>query len=142
MEQHRNNPSCAACHVAMDPIGFGLENYDASGAWRAQDGNFPIDASGTLPGGNKFEGAAGLKQILKQKSDLFTHNLTEKMMTFALGRGVEPDDQSSIRKIVEDVTKHNYHFSQLVTDIVKSTEFNNSLLSRARQGAVPTEPKN
>ena len=123
MEQHRNNPSCMSCHVAMDPIGFGLENYDASGAWRVLDGKFPIDASGTLPGGKAFDGAAGLKQVLKSNADLFSRNLTEKMMTFALGRGVESYDRSTVESIATDLAAHGYRFSRLVLDIVKSDAF-------------------
>ena len=123
MEQHRNNPSCMSCHVAMDPIGFGLENYEASGAWRVLDGKFPIDASGTLPGGKAFDGAAGLKQVLKSNADLFSRNLTEKMMTFALGRGVESYDRSTVEGIATDLAAHGYRFSRLVLDIVKSDAF-------------------
>ena len=123
MEQHRSNPSCAACHLSMDPLGFGLENYDASGAWRTLDGKFPIDASGTLPGGKTFDGAAGLKQVLKLSSGLFTRNLTEKMMTFALGRGVENYDKPAVDSIAADVAAHGYRFSRLVLDIVKSGAF-------------------
>ena len=89
MEQHRKDPSCAVCHNQMDPIGFGLESYDAVGAWRDNDGNVPIDTSGVLPDGKSFQGAKDLKQILRGQSDAFTRNLTEKMLTFALGRGLE-----------------------------------------------------
>ena len=90
MEQHRKDPSCAVCHNQMDPIGFGLESYDAVGAWRDKDGDIPIDTSGVLPDGKSFQGAKDLKQILRGQSAAFTRNLTEKMLTFALGRGLEP----------------------------------------------------
>ena len=100
LEQHRANPACAVCHKQMDPIGFGLENYDASGAWRDHDGNFPIDSSGMLPEGTSFKGSKELKQILRGRSDLFARNLTEKMLTYALGRGLEPYDRPAVDAIV------------------------------------------
>jgi mono/diheme cytochrome c family protein len=131
MEQHRANPACAVCHLRMDPIGFGLENYDPSGAWRTHDGKFLIDASGTLPGGKSFNGAKGLEEVLKSESDLFTHNFTEKLLTYALGRGVERFDKSTVDGIVEDVAAHNYRFSTLVMDIVNSKPF----LMRSAEGA-------
>jgi mono/diheme cytochrome c family protein len=131
MEQHRANPACAVCHLQMDPIGFGLENYDASGAWRTHDGKFVIDASGTLAGGRSFDGAKGLEALLKSKSDLFTRNFTEKLMTYALGRGVERFDKSTVDGIVADAAAHNYHFSILVMDIVNSKAF----LMRNSEGA-------
>jgi len=133
MEQHRANPACAVCHLRMDPIGFGLENYDPSGAWRTHDGKFPIDASGTLPGGKTFNGAKGLEELLKSKSDLFTHNFVEKLMTYALGRGVERFDRSTVDGIVQDAAAHNYRFSTLVMDIVNSKPF----LMRGAEGAKP-----
>ena len=123
MEQHRANPACAVCHLQMDPIGFGLENYDASGEWRTHDGKFLIDASGILPGGKSFTGAKGLEELLKSKSDLFVHNFTEKLMTYALGRGVERFDKPTVDRIVDDAAAHNYRFSTLVMDIVQSKPF-------------------
>jgi len=123
MEQHRANPSCAVCHMQMDPIGFGLENYDASGAWRSMDGKFPIDASGTLPDGKSFNGAKGLEGVLRSQSDLFTHNLTEKLLTYALGRGLERFDKPTVDTIAEDVAAHGYKFSALLMDVVNSKPF-------------------
>ncbi len=131
MEQHRANAACAVCHLPMDPIGFGLENYDASGAWRTHDGKFLIDASGTLPGGKSFNGVKGLEALLKSKSDLFTHNFTEKLMTYALGRGVERFDKPTVDAIVADAAAHNYRFSTLVMDVVNSKPF----LMRSAEGA-------
>jgi hypothetical protein len=131
MEQHRSDPRCASCHVQMDPIGFSLENYDAAGAWRNTDGKFPIDASGELPGGKKFEGAHGLKEILKSQSDLFTRNLTVKMMTYALGRGLERYDAPAVDEIVRDLAAHEYRFSRLVMDVVNSQAFQ----MRSNEGA-------
>ena len=123
MEQHRADPACAGCHKQMDPIGFGLENYDASGAWRTHDGKFPIDASGTLPSGKSFDGAKGLKAILRSQADLFTRNLTEKLMTYAVGRGMERFDKPAVDAIVKDLAAKNYKFSVLVMDVVNSKPF-------------------
>ena len=89
MEQHRANPNCATCHARMDPLGFGFENFDAIGAWREKDGKFPIDASGVLPDGQTFKGPTELKAILKAKANEFARCLAEKMLTYALGRGLE-----------------------------------------------------
>lgn len=123
MEQHRKDPSCAVCHNQMDPIGFGLESYDAVGAWRDKDGDVPIDTSGVLPDGKSFQGAKDLKQILRGQSAAFTRNLTEKMLTFALGRGLEPFDRRAVEEIVRKVEQNNYRFSTLVLQIVNSKPF-------------------
>jgi len=123
LEQHRANPSCAVCHNQMDPIGFGLENYDAAGAWRDRDGKFPIDSSGKLPGGASFSGSKDLKQVLKSQSALFTRNLTERMLTYALGRGIESDDRSAVDQITQRVAATGNRFSTLVTEIVNSRAF-------------------
>ena len=92
LEKHRANPACAACHDQMDPLGFSLENYDAAGRWRTRDGNFDVDSVGTLADGKTIPGARGLKDILRSQAGTFTRNLTEKMLTFALGRGLESPD--------------------------------------------------
>ena len=123
LEQHRANPSCAVCHNQMDPIGFGLENYDASGAWRDRDGKFPVDSSGVLPGGASFGGPEQLKQVLKTQSGLFTHNLTEKMLTYSLGRGVERSDRPAVDRIEQRLASNGYRFSTLVMEIVNSQAF-------------------
>jgi hypothetical protein len=107
----------------MDPIGFGLENYDAAGAWRAKDGNFDVDSSGTLPDGRTFVGAQGLKQILLSQSHAFTQNFTEKLLTYALGRGLERSDRGLVGQISGNVAQQNYRFSSLVTSIVNSPAF-------------------
>ena len=107
----------------MDPIGFSLENYDAVGRWRTRDGNAAIDASGNLPGGGTFEGAAGLKQALLSRSDLFVPAVTEKLLTYALGRGVEHYDAAAVRKIVREARESDYRFSSVVLGIVNSTPF-------------------
>jgi hypothetical protein len=122
-EQHRNNPSCAACHTLMDPIGFGLENYDAVGAWRLHDAGVAIDASATLPDGQSFKGAKDLKQILRAQSDAFTRNLTEKLLTFALGRGLESYDRDTVDHVAHQAAANGHKFSTLVLEIVNSKPF-------------------
>ncbi|MGC8639141.1 MAG: DUF1592 domain-containing protein [Isosphaeraceae bacterium] len=123
MVQHRANPSCANCHSRLDPPGFGLENYDAIGAWRDKDGTFPIDATGKLPSGESFRGPAELKAILKTREREFTRCLTEKLLTYALGRGLEDFDACTIDKIVEAVAAGQYRFDRLLREIVKSDPF-------------------
>jgi hypothetical protein len=123
MEQHRKDPSCSVCHNQLDPIGFGLESYDAVGAWRDKDGEVPIDTSGVLPDGKSFKGVQDLKEILRGRSEAFTHNLTEKMLTFALGRGLEPYDRRVVDDIVRKMEQNNYRFSTLVFEIVHSKPF-------------------
>jgi mono/diheme cytochrome c family protein len=123
MEMHRANPICASCHTRMDPIGFGLENFDAIGRYRTQDGSFPIDASGTLPDGKHFNGPEELEGILMQKKDAFTQALTEKMLTYALGRGLEPYDRPAVKRIAEQMAKDKYRISSLVLGIVNSLPF-------------------
>jgi hypothetical protein len=123
MEQHRANASCATCHSRMDPLGFGLENYDAVGAWRDKDGSFPIDASGTLPSGVSFRGPEQLKAVLKSRSSEFARCLTAKLLTYALGRGLEDYDRCAVDKIVKRLVATNYRFSALVQGIVESEPF-------------------
>ena len=123
LEQHRAKPECAVCHNMMDPIGFALEHYDASGAWREKDGNFPLDASGKLPGGKPFNGPAGLKQALREQSAPFVRNFTEKMLTYALGRGLEPYDRPTVDHIVERLAADNFRFKTLITEIIDSKPF-------------------
>jgi len=107
----------------MDPLGFGLENFDAIGSWRDKDGKSPIDASGALPGGRVFHGPVELATMLSSQRDAFAQCLTEKMMTFALGRGVEPSDRLAVRKITAGVAAGQYKFSSVVLGIVNSTPF-------------------
>ncbi len=123
MEQHRANPACASCHARMDPIGFGLENFDAVGGWRTKDGETSVDASGVLPDGAKFNGPSELKNILLGKKTEFVRCLATKLTTFALGRGVERTDKCKIDTIVETTAKNGYKFSALITAIVQSDPF-------------------
>jgi hypothetical protein len=124
MQVHRANATCAACHARMDPIGFALENYDGTGQWRSEDAGAPIDASGRLPDGTAFEGPAGLRELLLTKyRDDFLRTATEKLFTFALGRGVEYYDHPAIRSIVREAARDDYRFSSFVVAIVKSAPF-------------------
>ena len=123
MEQHRRNPVCASCHSRMDPIGFSFENYDAVGSWRTMDGKFPIDSSGVLPGGQSFQGAGELKVILRQQKDTFAGGLTEKLLTYALGRGLGRADQPAVKQVVTRMAAENYKFSALLLGIVDSAPF-------------------
>ena len=123
LEAHRTNPVCNACHASMDPLGFGLENFDAIGRWRTKDGNFPIDATGKLPNGKTFDGPEGLKQILLSDKSAFAKCLAEKLLTYALGRGLEDYDQPAIQSIVTQTAASEYRFSALVEAIVSSDPF-------------------
>ena len=123
MVRHRENPNCASCHSKMDPLGFGFENFDAIGAWRDQDGGEPVDPSGVLPTGQKFRGPKELKSILKGREKDFARSLAEKMLTYALGRGVEYYDMCALDKIVEGTAKNGFRFSQLVLEVIKSEPF-------------------
>ncbi|MCX6591278.1 MAG: DUF1592 domain-containing protein [Acidobacteria bacterium] len=123
MEAHRANATCASCHSRMDPLGFGLENLDAVGAWRDLDGKFPVDASGELPGGRKFKGPVELKALLKQDREAFVKGLTDKLLTYALGRGLERADRPVVSAIAGKLPERNYRFSALVLEIVKSLPF-------------------
>ncbi|HEY2840145.1 MAG TPA: DUF1592 domain-containing protein [Pirellulales bacterium] len=123
MEQHRANAACAVCHNRMDPLGFAFENFDAIGRWRDRDDDAEIDPSGTLPGGQKFSGAAELRTILKSKPERFARNLARKMLTYALGRGLEPYDNQAIGEIAARMAADDYKSSSLVLAVVNSEPF-------------------
>jgi mono/diheme cytochrome c family protein len=123
MEKHRASPVCASCHGRMDPLGFSLENYNAIGQWRDKDGKFPIDSSGKLPDGRTFQGAPGLVKILSSDPQAFAKAITEKMLTYALGRGLESYDDPTVGKIVTRLTANGYQFDTLVSGIVESLPF-------------------
>jgi mono/diheme cytochrome c family protein len=126
MAQHRENAVCATCHAMIDPLGFGLERYDPVGRWREVDENFtPIDASGVLPDGTKFNGVKELRAALARRPDRFVSAFTEKLTTYALGRGLTPSDMPAIRKIVQDSAGSDYKTSSLILGIVKSLPFQN-----------------
>ena len=123
LEQHREDPACANCHAKMDPIGFALENYNAIGAFRTKEGELEIDTTAELPDGTAFDGIADLKQILKDKKQQFVRCLTEKMLTYALGRGLEYYDRPTVDQIVAQLEAEGYRSSVLITEIVKSDPF-------------------
>ncbi len=123
MEQHRSNPACASCHEEMDAIGFGLENFDAIGAWRSTDGSAPIDPAGSLPNGQQFSGPAELKTIVKAHQDEFCKALTVKLLTYSLGRGLEKFDKCTVDEITTKMKQGGYKFSVLVNEIVRSDPF-------------------
>jgi hypothetical protein len=123
LEAHRANSTCAACHVRMDPLGFGLENYDAIGAWRTSDGISEVDASGVLPDGQSFRNPSELKQILRRQQREFAASLTEKMMTYALGRGVGGQDRIVVNRVVNELAANDYRFEKMIVGIVESAPF-------------------
>ncbi len=123
MEEHRTNPVCASCHKIMDPIGFSLENFDLTGKWRATDGNAPVDASGELVDGSKLNGPASLREALLSRQDVFASTATEKLLTYALGRGLRYYDMPAVRSILRDAAPNQYRFSALVLGTVKSLPF-------------------
>jgi hypothetical protein len=134
MEQHRENALCASCHQRMDPIGFAFENFDAVGAWRDKDGDFAIDPSGVLPDGKSFKGPAELKAILKEgKKELFARCLTEKVLTYALGRGVEHYDRCAVDKVLEALEKNDYKTFTLLVEVVKSEPFQMRTATRGKK---------
>ena len=123
MIQHRANPACAGCHSRMDPIGFAMENFDAIGRWRDQDAGNPIDTSGVFPGGEKFDGMAGLKAALLSHPEEFVSTITEKLMMYGVGRNVQYYDRPAIRGIIKQAARNNYNFESLVLGVVQSAPF-------------------
>jgi mono/diheme cytochrome c family protein len=138
MQEHLKNPECASCHTRMDPIGFSLENYDAVGRWRTQDGNLPINASGTLPDSGRFVGPNQLKAILVQKRNQFARAFSEKMLTYALGRGLVTGDKCVVDNITKTLAAQDYRFSALITAIVLSDSFRKTS-GEAKPQAVSTQ---
>jgi len=124
MEQHRANPACASCHRLMDPLGFALENFDAVGRFRQHDEAFnAIDPEGVFPDGSKFSGPQGLRQVLLDHSDQFVNTLTEKLLTYAIGRGVDYSDAPSVRKVRREAAANEFRFSAIVLGVVESAPF-------------------
>jgi hypothetical protein len=134
MEQHRVSPTCATCHKMMDPIGFALEAFDAAGAHRTTEAGRTLDLTGTLVDGTKFDGPAQLRQALLSYSPRFVETLTERLMTYALGRGVKYYDMPTVRKITADATPGGNKFSALVLGIVESPVFQ-------RNQVIPSAPE-
>jgi mono/diheme cytochrome c family protein len=123
METHRTNAICASCHSRMDPLGFALENYDAIGKWRTMDGGFPVDSSGILPGGKKFANSAEMRQILSERVPELTRTLTEKLLIYSLGRGLQRYDRPTVNRITKKVAASGYGFQTLVQEVVRSLPF-------------------
>jgi hypothetical protein len=130
MELHRQNAVCASCHKLMDPLGFAMENFDAVGSWRTTDAGSPIDASGLFIDGTQLNGIASLRQALLNRPEVFAGTLTEKLLTYALGRGVDYHDMPAVRKIVRDAAAQNYRFSSLILGIATSTPFQQGMKLR------------
>ena len=123
METHRINPACVSCHSRMDPLGFALENYDSTGAWRTKDSGKPIDSTGMLTDGSRFAGEADLRNVLAAHSDQFVDTLTANLLTYALGRGLTADDQPVVREIRRKAAANGYRFSSLIMGVVQSVPF-------------------
>jgi hypothetical protein len=123
LAEHRANPACASCHDLMDPVGFALENFDAVGRWREYEDGRPVDVTGGMPDGSKFAGADALEEGLLKRPELFVGTFSEKLLTFALGRGIEPCDAPAIRKIVKEARSDDFRFSSVIIAIVNSTPF-------------------
>jgi mono/diheme cytochrome c family protein len=123
MEAHRTSAICASCHSRMDPLGFALENYDAIGKWRTMDGGFPVDSSGVLPGGKKFANSAEMRQILTERVPELTRTLTEKLLIYSLGRGLQRYDRPTVNGITKRVAASGYGFQTLVQEVVRSLPF-------------------
>jgi hypothetical protein len=130
LSEHRKNPACAGCHSRMDPLGFALENFDATGKWRTVESTGPtdtsrnhIDSSGQLTDGTRFEGAAGLRRIMQEHSDEFVYRMTERLLTYGLGRGSDWYDAPAIRRAVAEAKNDDYRFSSLLMGVVQSTPF-------------------
>ena len=124
LEMHRQNPVCASCHAAMDPLGFALENFDAIGTWRdVSESGLPVDATGRMPGGAEFSGPSGLKGLLLERRPAFAQTVTEKLLAYAVGRGLTYTDRPMIREITNSATEHDYRWSSLILGIVNSEAF-------------------
>jgi hypothetical protein len=138
MAQHRANPVCASCHKLMDPIGLAMENFDAIGRWRERDAAGPIDASGDLLDGTRVDGVVQLRQALLKRPEVFVGTITEKLLTYALERGIEASDMPTVRGIGRDAARQNYRFSSLVLGVVKSPAFQMRLKAGANDSVLKT----
>ena len=123
LEQHRQNPTCASCHAVIDPLGFALEPFDAIGRWRTRDGGRPVDAMGSLPNGTSIDGPEGLRDLLVGRQEEFVRTVTEKLLTYAIGRGVEHYDMPTVRQIMREAASADYRWSAIILGITKSSPF-------------------
>ena len=137
MEKHRADPACATCHSRMDPLGFSLENYDAIGKWRTHDGKFPVDSSGALPNGATFNTPAEMRAALSAVLPQFSRCFTEKMLTYALGRGVAPADRRTVDEIAAKLASSGYTFQTLIFEIAHSFPFQ---MGRGDGAPTPVSP--
>jgi hypothetical protein len=135
LEKHRSNAVCASCHNKMDVLGFGLENYDATGKWRTMDGKFPVDSSGTLPSGKTFSNPAQFRALLRDDLPEFSRCLIEKMLTYALGRGLQRYDRRTVEEIDRNLAASGYGFQSLIHEIVRSLPF------QSRRGELSSSPQ-
>ena len=143
MVRHRASPACASCHAVMDPPGLALENFDAVGRWRVLgEGNSPIDATGTLPDGTSFDGPAGLRQAFLRRPETFVSTVTQKLLTYALGRGLEPYDMPTVRQLVRDIEPNNYRLEDLIVGIVDSVPFQMRQSAATPVSAAAAAPAN
>jgi len=133
---HRANPACASCHDLMDPVGFALENFDAVGRWREFENGAEIDVAGGLPDGSVFDGVANLENGLVERPELFVRTLSEKLLTFALGRGMEPEDSPAIRGIVRGAQVNDFRFSSIIHGITESVPFQMRSTAKGEQVAA------
>jgi hypothetical protein len=138
MERHRDNPACIGCHQLMDPIGFALEQFDAIGRWRTTDGDNVIDAGSVMYDGTRVEGAADLRAFLLRYEEQFVRNAIEKLLTYALGRGVEHYDMPVVRSISKAAAADDYRFQALITAVVQSEPFRSS--RKPAEALSGTEP--
>jgi hypothetical protein len=140
LELHRKDPGCASCHMAMDPLGMGLENFDAVGRWREKDGEKPVDPSGDLPSGEKFAGPSELISIIRGRQEKFSRTIVERLMVYALGRGLEYYDKCAVDQTMDLMKQRGNRFSALVEGIVTSDPFMKK--SRTRESVVSASPAN
>lgn len=140
MEVHRQNPACASCHQRMDPLGFALENFDALGKWRTESDGAPIDATGSLPDGTQFEGIAGLRKLMASHKEDFVRTFAEKLLAYAIGRGIELSDMPAIRKIARDAAQEDNRWSAVIWGIVTSPPFSMGIAADIRPADLAASP--
>ena len=133
LEAHRRNPGCAVCHVRMDPLGFSLENFDALGKWRTTSDGSPIDASASLPDGSRFEGVGGLRRLLLDHREDFVRTFTDRLLSYAIGRGTDATDWPAVRKIVRETAPTDSRWSSIILGIVRSSPFTMSQVGPVEQ---------